>query len=59
MTYLIWFPYQGGVVGVVNEKEQAERLARLINTARTGTDAPVAEVLAIPVIDLRLNLVDE
>lgn len=55
MTYLLWFPYGGQPIGVVNDKEQADKLAEIINRGRLGTDAPQVEVLEIDVLDPRLS----
>jgi hypothetical protein len=56
MTYLLHFPYGSDLpLCVVNNREQAEKLAELINRARQGTDAPVCEVQEIAVVDPRLS----
>jgi len=56
MTYLLYFPYGSDLpLCVVNTREQAEKLADLINRARQGTDAPVCEVLEVEVVDPRLS----
>jgi hypothetical protein len=52
MTYLIWFPYQGVVIGALNDKDVAVKMAAMINTGRAGTDAPEAEVAEIPVLSV-------
>lgn len=55
-TYLLHFPYSSDQpLCVVNDKEQADKLAALINVGRQGTEAPDVEVLELAVVDPRLN----